>query len=198
MKRLHRDELYCWSQFQDKHDLDFNGFAIVSAAGNVLVDPMPLSPHDLEQLRALGGVASIVLTNSYHLRDAQKIADALGARIAGPAQEQADFPIRCARWLKDGDELAPGLVVHELDGSKTPGELALVFDETTLISGDLIRAHRAGTLQLLAAEKLKNPAAVLSSLRRLLARYPRIEAVLVGDGWCCFHDGAAQLSRLVG
>jgi hypothetical protein len=198
VKRLHRDDLYGWSRFQDHIDLDFNGFALVRPAGNLLIDPMPLSPHDLEQLRALGGVAWIVLTNSYHVRDAQRLADAFGARIAGPAQERAGFPIACARWLKDGDELTPGLVAYELDGSKTPGELALVLDETTLISGDLIRAHRPGALQLLAADKLKDVPAVHSSLRRLLARAPKIEAVLVGDGWCCFHDGAAQLSRLIG
>jgi hypothetical protein len=35
-------------------------------------------------------------------------------------------------------------LLHRLNGSKTPGELALVLEKTTLITGDLVRAHQAG------------------------------------------------------
>ena len=88
------------------------------------------------------------------------------------------------------------LVVHEVAGSKTPGELALVLDGTTLVTGDLIRAHEGGRLCLVPDAKLADPGAARSSARRLAA-LPGIESVLVGDGWPVFRHGAEALRELV-
>jgi glyoxylase-like metal-dependent hydrolase (beta-lactamase superfamily II) len=197
MKRLHRRDLYCWSVFNERLDIDFNSFAWVHEHGNILVDPLPLSAHDRKHLADLGGAAWIVLTNSSHVRAAKELATELGCRIAGPAAEQAQFPIPCDRWLKEGDEIHPGLRVLELEGSKTPGELALVLEETTLIAGDLLRSHRAGELMLLRQEQgLKDAAKAAASLRRLLA-YRSLEALLLGDGWSVFRDGRKQLEEFL-
>ena len=196
MKRLHRKDLYCWSSFAERIDADFNSFLWTSPQGNVVIDPLPLSAHDREQLRALGGVAWVVFTNSDHVRAGGDLAE-LNPKMAGPAAEQATFPIRCDRWLSEGDEVLPGLVTRELHGSKTPGELALILEGTTLIAGDLLRAHRANQLMLLPLEKgIKDPALVIESVRRLAESEPPIEHILVGDGWCLFGDGRRRLQEL--
>jgi glyoxylase-like metal-dependent hydrolase (beta-lactamase superfamily II) len=197
MKRLHRKDLFCWSTFIERLDIDFNGFAWVREGGNVLVDPLPLSEHDRKHLRELGGAAWIVLTNSSHVRGAKEIAAEFGSKLAGPAAERDTFPIPCERWLKEGEELVPGLRVHELDGSKTPGELALVLEDTTLIAGDLLRAHRAGELMLLKPEQgMKDAGKAAASLRRLLS-YERLQSLLLGDGWCVFRDGHQRLQEFL-
>jgi glyoxylase-like metal-dependent hydrolase (beta-lactamase superfamily II) len=197
MKRLHRRDLFCWSTFVERLDIDFNGFAWIREGGNVLVDPLPLSEHDRKHLRELGGAAWIILTNSSHVRGAKEIAADFGCKIAGPSAERETFPIPCDRWLKEGDDFLPGLRIHELEGSKTPGELALVLDDTTLISGDLLRSHRAGELMLLKPEQgLKDPDRAVASLRHLLA-YERLQALLLGDGWCVFRDGRKQLEEFL-
>jgi glyoxylase-like metal-dependent hydrolase (beta-lactamase superfamily II) len=197
MKRLHRKDLYCWSTFAERLDIDFNSFAWIRKGGNILVDPLPMSEHDRKHLRELGGAAWIVVTNSAHVRGAKEIATEFGCKIAGPSAEREGFPLPCDRWLKDGDELVPGLRVLELEGSKTPGELALMLEDTTFISGDLLRSHRAGELMLLKPEQnLKDRAKALASLRRVLA-YERLEALLVGDGWCIFRDGRKQLEEFL-
>lgn len=195
MKMLHRPDLYCWSGFDRARNVDFNGYAWVRSGGNVLVDPMPMDTHDLHHLVGLGGAAWIVLTNSDHVRAAVALAAILGARVAGPAAEAATFPLRCDRWLSDGEELVPGLRALALEGSKTPGELALLLDGSTLITGDLVRAHRAGGLMALPAEKLADPAAAARSVARLAA-LPEVEVVLVGDGWPLFGGGRGALARL--
>ena len=81
-------------------------------------------------------------------------------------------------------------------GSKTPGELALTLEGTTLVTGDLIRAHEGGRLCLVPDAKLSDPAAARASVRRLAA-LPGIDAVLVGDGWPVFRHGAEALRELV-
>ena len=195
MKRLHRDDLFGWSVFDESRNIDFHGVAWVRGGGNVLVDPVPMSAHDEAHLRALGGAATIVITNSDHVRDAAALAERFGAKILGPRGERDRFPIRCDVWLGQDDLVVPGLTVHEVSGSKTPGELALTLDGTTLITGDLIRAHEAGRLCLLPGAKLADPGAAHASARRLAA-LPDVEAVLVGDGWPVFRHGSEALREL--
>lgn len=195
MKPLHRKDLYCWSVFNPERNLDFHSVLWVRPEGNVLIDPLPLSAHDQDHLRMLGGAEFIVITNSDHCRDASHIAKATGAEIYGPAQERHDFPLACKRWLHDKDEVLPGLIAYELNGSKTPGELALVLNGDTLITGDLIRGHTAGELCMLPEGKLADAAAAKQSVRHM-ANLPGIKTVLVGDGWPVFQYGGAALKDL--
>jgi glyoxylase-like metal-dependent hydrolase (beta-lactamase superfamily II) len=195
MKMLHREDLFSWSGFDADRNIDFNSFAWARPGGSVVIDPMPVSDHDSAHLASLGAVAWIVITNSDHVRDAQALAEATSARIAGPAAEQHEFPLACDRWLSDGEELVEGLQVLEMNGSKTPGELALLLEGTTLITGDLVRAHRGGRLMMLPDAKLVDREAACASVHRL-AELPGIEAVLVGDGWPVFRDGGQRLREL--
>lgn len=195
MKALHTPGLYCWSAFDAARNVDFNGLFVQRSGGNVVVDPMPVSEHDRAHMEALGGVAHIVVTNSDHLRAAAAVRGWSGALVSGPAAEREASGLPCDRWLSDGDEVTPGIVVLELHGSKTPGELALLIDGKTLVTGDLVRAHRAGSLMMLPDPKLADKAAAVASVQRLAA-LPGIEAVLVGDGWPIVRDGGARLREL--
>jgi hypothetical protein len=195
LKRLHRPDLYGWSAFDEARNLDFHSVLWVREEGNVLIDPLPLSRHDQRHLRSLGGVAHIVITNSDHVRVAEGMAIETDALLYGPRAEAETFPTECDTWLGDGDEVLPGLVALELHGSKTPGELALLLDGTTLITGDLVRAHAGGRLDLLPEPKLTDRAAAVASVSRLAA-LPGIEAVLVGDGWPVFRHGREALQEL--
>lgn len=195
MKSLHRPDLFTWSVFDADRNVDFNSIAWVRPQGNVLIDPLPLSDHDWQHLQSLGTTAWVVITNSDHIRASQDIAERTGARIAGPMAEKSTFGMACDRWLSNGDEVVPGLKVLELQGSKTAGELALLLNETILITGDLVRAHQANQLMLLPTSKLQDPAAAYRSVQRL-AELPKIETILVGDGWSIFCHGHQYLQDL--
>ena len=196
MKRLHREDLYGWSKFHEPLNLDFNSLLWVRSEGNVAIDPLPLSAHDLLHVKELGGVALIVITNSAHLRGAVELRKATGAQLIGPAAEREK--LTCDRFATEGEAIVPGLVVRVMEGSKTPGELTLVLDETTLITGDLVRSHRADTFMLHGPEQgLRDMTAAVASLRRVLELHPRLEAILVGDGWCLFRDGWRRLDALL-
>jgi glyoxylase-like metal-dependent hydrolase (beta-lactamase superfamily II) len=196
MKLLHRPDLFCWSEFDSERNIDFHSIAWIRPEGNVLVDPLPLSDHDWKHLQSLGGAEWIVVTNSDHIRASLEIAEKTGAQIVAPGGEKGTFPIEVHRWLFDRDSVVPGLNALALDGSKTPGELALVLEETTLITGDLVRAHQAGSLMLLPDSKLVDKSQAIASVGRL-AQFSQIEAVLVGDGWQIFRDGHIYLQELI-
>jgi hypothetical protein len=196
MKSLHRPDLFCWSEFNAERNVDFHSIAWIRPEGNVLVDPLPLSEHNWKHLRSLGGAKWIIITNSDHLRASLEIAEQTGAQIAAPSGEKDTFPIPVQRWLIDGDVVVPGLNAIELHGSKTPGELAFLLEETTLITGDLVRAHQAGSLMLLPDGKLLDRSLAIASVRKL-AQLSQVEAVLVGDGWQIFRDGHTYLQELI-
>lgn len=196
MKLLHRHDLFSWSEFNEERNLDFNSWLLVRSDGNVMIDPLPMSEHDRQHLDSLGGAEFIVITNSDHCRDAEKVAAHTKGKLYGPRQEKSDFPLACDKWLGSDEEVVAGLTVIELEGSKTPGELALVLEDDTLITGDLIRCHQAGELCLLPDAKLSNKDSAIESLKRLAAM-PAINAVLPGDGWPIFRYGAEALNRLV-
>jgi hypothetical protein len=170
--------------------------AWIRAGGNVLIDPLPMSAHDRAHLDALGGAALIVITNSDHTRGALSLAQELGATLCGPQAERDNFPFACQRWLGDGDEPVAGLRVLEMHGGKTPGELALVLEGTTLITGDLVRGQIGGRLNLLPDAKLANRERAIASVKRIVDDHPQIETVLVGDGWPIFRDGRRALEAL--
>ena len=193
MKQTHRNDVFTWSSFDEARNVDFNGYAWIRPGGNVLIDPMPMSAHDLAHLEALGGASWIVVTNSDHTRAAHQLAAHFNAQVAGPAAERGVF--EADAWLSEGDEVVPGLKVFTLDGSKTPGELAL-WQDGTLFFGDLVRGHAAGKLNLLPPAKLTDERRARTSVRRLIT--DQVEAVLVGDGWPCFQSGAQRLRDLVG
>ena len=196
MKRLHRADLFGWSRFDPARNIDFHSLLWRRDGGNVVVDPLPLDAHDEAHLRELGGAATIVVTNSDHVRDAPRLAQMTGARVLGPAGERDGFPMTCDGWLEDGDEICTGLRAFALQGSKTPGEIALLLDDSTLITGDLIRAHEAGRLCLIPDAKLADKSRAVASLARL-AGLPGVTAVLPGDGWPVFRGGGEVLAELL-
>ncbi len=196
MKQLHRPDLFGWSVFNPERNIDFHSVVWVRDRGNVVIDPLPLSEHDRAHLANVGGAAFIVVTNSDHTRDAARLAESTGAELLGPAGERDGFPLRCARWVEDGDVIVEGMSAYVLEGSKTPGELALVLEGSTLITGDLIRAHEGGRLRLIPEAKLKDKTRAIKSVKRIAAMGP-FEAVLPGDGWPVFRDAQKVLDELV-
>lgn len=196
MKQLHKESLYCWSCFDEARNIDFHSYLWRRSDGNIVFDPLPLSEHDAEHLDNLGGVSLILITNSDHVRDAEALAHRSGAPIWGPEGERDQFPVSCARWLGNNEQPFDDLEVYALEGSKTEGELAFLLERDTLLTGDLIRSHRAGSLCLLPDAKLADKKRAVQSVSRLSSVHG-IQAVLPGDGWPVFRDAAQVLLELV-
>jgi len=196
MKLLHKNNLFFWTHFDEDRNIDFHSYLWVRDEGNVVFDPLPLTTHDENHLNSLGKVSYIIISNSDHVRNAEVLAHQTGAEIWGPAAEKANFPIKCTKWLSESKNVINSLDVYSLQGSKTEGELAFVVDGSTLITGDLIRAHSGGKLCMLPDVKLQNVEQAKDSVNRL-ALIEGINAILPGDGWPVFRNGEQALLELV-
>lgn len=196
MKQLHRSDLFSWSEFNPARNIDFHSVLWVRSGGNVAIDPLPMSDHDRSHLDSLGGAAIIVVTNSDHVRDSGALRAHTGARLLAPAREKNAISGEVDWWVNDLEDIVPGLRAIALEGSKTPGELALILEENTLITGDLIRSHEGGRLCLLPDSKLTDRSRALESVRRLIELGP-FDAVLPGDGWPVFREGQMLLEEMM-
>lgn len=196
MKLLHKNNLFCWTQFDEDRNIDFHSYLWIRPEDNVIFDPLPLTSHDENHLNALGNVSYIIISNSDHIRNAEVLAEQTGAEIWGPVGEKASFPIKCAKWLSESKSVIDGLDVYSLNGSKTEGELAFIVEGHTLITGDLIRAHSGGKLCMIPDAKLKDVKQARASVKRL-ALIKGIDAILPGDGWPVFNNGEQALLSLV-
>jgi hypothetical protein len=196
MKTLHKQNLFCWSQFDEDRNIDFHSYAWVTGGKVIVFDPLPLSEHDKKHLDSLGKLSHIFITNSDHIRNTESLAKETGATIWAPEAEQENFTIECSNWLGEQQNILDGLDSYSLQGSKTDGELAFVIEGNTLLTGDLIRAHAGGKLCILPEPKLQDKTLASESVKRL-ASIKGIHAVLPGDGWPIFRNGAKVLSELV-
>ncbi len=105
----------------------FSSFLWVRDGGNVAFDPLPLSDDDARAIEALGGVATVLLTNRDHERGAAAMRERFASRVLSSRREAELFELRV-----DGTfdrQVLPGLLAIPLDGAKTPGEVAFLTED---------------------------------------------------------------------
>jgi uncharacterized cupin superfamily protein len=185
-----------WSVWQPDRNLFFNSFFLEGGEkpqGNVAIDPLPLSDADAAEIERRGGLATILITNRDHERDARALVARFGAKLAA---SEADAPLLSGPvdiTLRAGDEIAGGHVIA-FDGLKTPGEIALFLPERrTVVVGDALWGDPAGSLRLMPDEKLADAPRAALSVRRLLRLRP--QHLLLGDGTCLFGDAYRVLQN---
>jgi glyoxylase-like metal-dependent hydrolase (beta-lactamase superfamily II) len=120
--------VFTWPWFSAPHGYNFNGFLILDQGGNICIDPVEPDADTLAELTRRGA-ARIILTNRNHVRAANRVRGATGARTAihpddaGYARSQG---AELDDELRAGQKVGP-LGVVAVPG-KSPGEVALHLD----------------------------------------------------------------------
>jgi glyoxylase-like metal-dependent hydrolase (beta-lactamase superfamily II) len=185
-----------WPWLSERHGYNFNGCLVRHTGGNVCVDPVEPWEADLETLRR-EGVARIALTNRNHVRAANRVREATGARVA---IHPADATHARGQGAVIDDEIAVGavlgpLVVVGVPG-KSPGEVALHWPaRRLLIVGDAVIGNPPGACSLLPDRVMDDPRTLRASVRGLLAL--DFDTLLVGDGEPILAGAKERLRELV-
>jgi glyoxylase-like metal-dependent hydrolase (beta-lactamase superfamily II) len=138
--------------------------ALADEGGTVLIDPEPLVP---EAMARLGSVASICLTTSNHQRSSWRLRRELGARVWAPALAREIEEEPDVRY-EEGDELPAGLEAFFTPGAGTTQHSFLHAASGVLFTPDLFMHGRDGSLWMLPAEYMHDPAQARESAERLL------------------------------
>ncbi|MBV8372800.1 MAG: cupin domain-containing protein [Candidatus Eremiobacteraeota bacterium] len=199
---------FSWSRWQPDRKMAFVSHLRVHESGNVAFDPLETDARETEEIEALGGVATILLTNRDHERGAAAMRQRFGARILAERKEADAFELTVDGVFEGGGppfrssrapgvvEVVPGVTALALDGAKTLGEVVFYLPESrAAVVGDALIGQPAGMLGFLDDAKLGDPARLAVSLRRLWALEP--ETLLLGDGESVFAGVDEALGTLL-
>jgi len=189
-------DVFIWSWFSEPHGYDFHGTLLLSAAGNLCIDPVDPSEEVLDRL-AKEGVAQILITNRNHTRAANRVRERTGAKVA-------IHPADAAYAREQGTAIDAELGVGESAGpfnvlgvpGKSPGEIALHDPvRRLLVVGDAVIGNPPGQLSLLRERVMDDPALLRASVRSLLEL--DFDTLMVGDGVSIREGGRERLRELV-
>jgi glyoxylase-like metal-dependent hydrolase (beta-lactamase superfamily II) len=156
-----------WTIHDERIGFRSDAYAVASAGGAVLIDPLPLG-HGA--LASIGPVAAICLTGGQHQRSAWRFRSELRMPVYAP---EGDRPTEEAPDARYGPGVAlPG----GLSAIRTPGPLgaahALLLDRGAgggvLFVGDLLLRVGGGPLALPPDRHLADPALARATVRSLL------------------------------
>jgi Metallo-beta-lactamase superfamily len=168
-----------WSVFADDRGLHFNGFAVETSEGTLLVDPVDPSAagEKWSEFDALAPYLAVCITNRNHSRAASEFRSRYGIPVrlheADAAQAEVDAGV-------------PG---------KSPGELAVFLPTTrALVVGDLV-VGEGGELATYPEDVIDD----LEELHRSAAKLLDLDfdALLLCDGEPFATRGKDALSRFV-
>jgi len=188
--------IFTWPWFSTPHGYNFNGYLIEDRSGNICIDPAEPDANTEAEI-ARRGAAVIILTNRNHVRAANRVRAATGARTA---IHPADADYARGQGAELDDELSAGQRIGPLTlvavSGKSPGEVALHWPERKiLIVGDAVIGNPPGSCSLLRERVLDDPARLRASVRALLEL--DFDTLLAGDGESILSGAKGKLRDLV-
>lgn len=166
-----------WRYYDPASKTDLFSTGLETPSGTYLIDPIPLAPAALADLRSIVGV---VVTNENHVRASEDFA----ARFRVPVYSAASDPF------------APGLTAIAIDGAP-PGEIAIHSPANggTIVIGDALINFEPYGFTFLPAKYASNSKLMRKSLEKLLDY--SFDRMLFAHGMPIISDARARLETLL-
>jgi glyoxylase-like metal-dependent hydrolase (beta-lactamase superfamily II) len=188
-------DVQMWSVPVPDRGYDFNGFAVATEDGTVVIDPPEPAEDGWNAVDLLAPFVGIYITNRNHSRAAAEFRERYGATVYAH-QADADRLEAGADATVRGDERLPGdIQVIHVPG-KSPGEVAfLVPRSNALIVGDVVIGVPPGGLSTYPEKVIDDMNELHRSAAHLL-EYD-FDALLLCDGEPIASGGKQKLQEFV-
>ncbi len=182
----HLPSLFGWSSFHAEWKVDFNSYALRTANGVALIDPLKPAAAGLAALEQLGPFRGVYLTNANHDRDADWFRRQYQVQVYAHEKAVPDCDTKIDVPVLDGENLPGGLQAIHIPGSGA-GEIALhtAIENGILLLGDAV----------LPDQYCADPDQAIRSLRRLLDL--AFDAVTFAHGTPIIGDAGHQLTAFI-
>jgi glyoxylase-like metal-dependent hydrolase (beta-lactamase superfamily II) len=188
-------DVQTWSVFMADRGYAFNGFAVATEGGTVLIDPPEPTDDGWGAIDLLEPFAGVWITNRNHSRAAATFRERYGITVhaheadADRLEAGADATVR-------GDERLPGDIQLIRAPGKSPGEIAFHLPRSrALIVGDVVIGVPAGELSTYPDKVIDDMEQLHRSAARLL-EYD-FDALLLCDGESLPAGGKRKLQEFV-
>ena len=161
--------LAIWHTYDAAVKAELYSTCLATAAGNYLIDPIPLQNRALDRLIGSSRVAGIVVTNSNHHRAAAQFAQQFQTPIFAHHETFPDDEPSRLTTIADGEEISDGLRVISIQGAAS-GEIVLHHAGIggTLIIGDALVNFEPYGFSFLPAKYCSNQKQMRRSLQKLM------------------------------
>ena len=188
-----RPGLFHWQGYEPEVKCDCSSTALVTEAGLIFIDPIPLADAALKDLVAesFSAPAAVVLTSGNHQRESLALAKCFGIPVFAPADAGDD--IIANQRFRSGDPVA-GMESIALPGFG-PGETAFLHEGALIFGDALINLDPEG-LRLLPDKYREDKKQSLRSLASLAAIKPQL--LLFAHGHPITQQATPRLSAVLG
>jgi glyoxylase-like metal-dependent hydrolase (beta-lactamase superfamily II) len=187
--------IHTWSVFSEQKGFDFNGYAIETPAGTVVIDPPDPGRDGWEALDALAPYEGVYVTNRNHSRSAAAFRERYGAPVRMHEDDAERAEVDVDETLSGDEILAEELTVVHAPG-KSPGEIAFhVPARRAAVVGDLVIGVPPGELSTYPDEVIRDRAALQSSAAKLAEL--EFDALLLCDGHPLERGGRQKLREFL-
>lgn len=188
-------DVQMWSVPAPDKGYAFNGYAVITGEGTVLIDPPEPAQDGWEAVDLLEPFAGVWITNRNHSRAAAAFRERYGTTVyaheadAERLEAGADVTVR-------GDERLPGDIQLIHVPGKSPGEIAFHLPRSrALVVGDVVIGVPAGELSTYPDKVIDDMEQLHRSAARLL-QYD-FDALLLCDGEPLPAGGKEKLREFV-
>jgi len=184
-----RPGLFHWQGYEPEVKCDCSSTALVTSAGLIFIDPIPLADAALQDLVAesFSTPAAVVLTSGNHQRESLALAKRFGIPVFAP--EKAGDDIIADQRFRSDDPVA-GMESIALPGFG-PGETVFLHEGALLFGDALINLEPEG-LRLLPEKYRGDKKQSIRSLAALKGLKPRI--LLFAHGNPIIQNAATRLA----
>ena len=194
MKEIVHD-VQTWSVFSEEKGYAFNGYAVSTEQGTVLVDPPDPGEDGWQTLDLLEPFAGVWITNRNHSRAAAAFRERYGLAVRAHEADAERLETGVDSTVRDGERIAGEIEVVHAPG-KSPGEIAFYIPRAgAMIVGDLVIGVPQGELSTYPDEVIEDREELQRSAARL-AGYD-FEVLLLCDGEPLLSDGSGRLREFV-
>ena len=188
-------DIQTWSVFSERKGYAFNGFAIATESGTVLIDPPEPGDDGWETLDFMEPFDAVWVTNRNHARAAGEFRERYGIPVRAHADDADRVGAAVDETVAAGTAVAGDVEVVHVPG-KSPGEIAFhVPRSRALIVGDLVIGVPAGALSTYPDEVVDDMGELRRSAARLLDY--DFDALLLCDGESLPAGGKDKLREFV-
>ncbi len=176
-------------------DYAFNGYAVATEGGTVLIDPPEPEEEGWGAIDLLEPFAGVWVTNRNHSRAAAAFRERYGVSVFAHEADADSLEAGTDQTVR-GDERLPGDIQLIHVPGKSPGEIAFHLPRShALVVGDVVIGVPAGELSTYPEKVIDDMAELVRSATRLL-EYD-FDALLLCDGEPFSSGGKQKLREFV-
>jgi glyoxylase-like metal-dependent hydrolase (beta-lactamase superfamily II) len=188
-------DVQTWSVFMADRGYAFNGFAIATESGTLLIDPPEPVDDGWGAVDLLEPFAGVWITNRNHSRAAAAFRERYGITVWVHEADADRLEAGADATVRGGELLAGDVQIVHVPG-KSPGEIAFHLPRSrALVVGDVVIGVPAGRLSTYPDKVIDDMQELHRSAARLL-EYD-FEALLLCDGESLPDGGKEKLREFV-